>query len=85
MDDAIFAPYVESLVMVYRFCPDPERYGGFNRDEELRDELPPGREGRNTDEDRPAVEQGGYDREEELKNAELPQDREPCEGGDEND
>ena len=33
--------------MIYRYVPDCDRYGGYNKDEALKNaELPPGREPR---------------------------------------
>jgi|AntDeeMetagen285_2_1112576.scaffolds.fasta_scaffold11140_5 hypothetical protein len=63
--------------MIYRYIPDTDRYGGFDKAEELKNtELPPDRELREGIE---AAERGGYDKEKELEDAELPPDREPRE------
>lgn len=67
--------------MPYRYIPDSDRYGGYNKEEALKkSELPPWRDLRgDRDRERPSVERSGFTCEKELE-GELPPWREPRSG-----
>ncbi|MFC6722849.1 hypothetical protein ACFQE1_00190 [Halobium palmae] len=58
---------------VYRYRPDPDQYGGYEKEEPLENaELPPDREAHDSDaEPHESARYGGYDKDEELEHSSL--------------